>query len=221
LRESRKRRFFVKRLAPCRHEVVGMTADVRDSSSPQLPREDPTTPFTSPGVRVLVVRENGPSRRILARILGSLGSEVVSVETGASARAYCRSTPPVALVVLEATLPDMDPSALVAEVRSELGSEAPWFVVCADRARGETAPDGVVVLASAPLDIQGLLDVARDAIARRDPRSPSGAPPRSGMIGSIRTTRTVSRTAVTLRELARPAVVELASSDERDPRRER
>ena len=187
--------------------------------------------LAEPAHCVLLIDENPAIRRVLARILGSMGCTVLSAGSAATARALCRARPVFLLAIMDLTLSDVDGADLVTELRDQLGDDAPPFVLYSENEAPAEAPEGVVAVLVKPVGMPELLTIVRDEIAlRADPsevspepaqRPTEGPPPRDP-----REARNTSAMAITEPPLPRfegrtLVVEETGTAVEQDPRRER
>jgi len=129
------------------------------------------TSFAKTPPRVLVVDDDAAIRRMVERVLGTLGCVVIGAEDGAEARKICAERPDVQLGIVDITLPDADGQVLVGELRDLLGDKAPPFILFSGRPPDGPAPEGVVAILPKPVGIGELLAVVKRAIP---PRSRTG-----------------------------------------------
>ena len=113
------------------------------------------------------------------------GYAVTAVGDGQAALARLAADPPVDLVVLDLMLPGMSGYAVCEALRAR-GSTVPVVMLTArtlveDRIRGFDA--GTDVYMQKPFDLEELLSVVRNLLARRGraERPPAGAPPRGAI----------------------------------------
>lgn len=120
-------------------------------------------------LRVLVVEDDGPSRRTLAEALRSEGCRVLEAEDGVAGLKIAASEP-LDLVVLDLVLPRLDGEHMLARLRA--GNDVPVIVVSAKRREEDrvTALDlGADDYLVKPFSVRELVARARAVMRRRTP----------------------------------------------------
>jgi DNA-binding response OmpR family regulator len=82
------------------------------------------------GPRIVLVEDEGPLRKIIARNLQRRGYDVVETETGAAALTVLRWSPP-RLLLLDVNLPDMTGWDVLRELPTDLRRQIPTIVLSA------------------------------------------------------------------------------------------
>jgi len=120
-------------------------------------------------LRVLVVEDDGPSRRTLAEALRSEGCQVLEAADGVAGLKIAASEP-LDLVVLDLVLPRLDGEHMLARLRA--GNDVPVIVVSAKRREEDrvTALDlGADDYLVKPFSVRELVARARAVMRRRTP----------------------------------------------------
>lgn len=122
--------------------------------------------------RILVVEDSAPIARILGLLLEGAGYTVTLADTGRAARAALgppAPTPPIAAVVLDLSLPDVDGRTLLRELAGS-GDYGPVVVVSA-YASTLSADERALAAAvlSKPFDVDHLLGAVAVATGREPP----------------------------------------------------
>jgi CheY-like chemotaxis protein len=131
-----------------------------------MSREDRATVFAKALPRVLVVEDDEGVRRLVHRILRSMGCIVVSVDAAAAARAVCGTEHCFHLAIVDFVLPDSDGDTLIRELRASLGPSAPRFIILSGLSQ-VPVPEGVVAVISKPFALPHFVDEVKSALGDR------------------------------------------------------